>query len=208
MSEKKKKTGAPSKYKEEYCQQIVEFFDKEPYEPVQIKVENLDGEMVDSVAVNKAGLPILKPCQLPTLEGFAKSIGVHRETLLNWGKEFTEFFDAIKKAKEIQREILVQNALVGAYDKTFSIFFAKNNTDMNDRGNADFAPVELPPNATSKEMCDHIIRSAAAGQMRIDHAKSYVDIIGASLRIEEVTELAERLKRIEEKLNGIDGEKA
>ncbi|MBX3451501.1 MAG: hypothetical protein KF777_18175 [Planctomycetaceae bacterium] len=37
-----------------------------------------------------------------------------------------EFSDAIKKAKTSQEHCLVTNGLRGNFDKTFSIFFAKN----------------------------------------------------------------------------------
>lgn len=119
----------PTKYKEEYCKDIVDFFNREPFAPLMIDSE--DGGKVP--ALTKQGSPVLVPCKLPTLEGFAISIGVHRETLLNWADAHEEFFDALKRAKDMQKEILIQNGLVGAYEKTFAIFTAKNVTDMRDR---------------------------------------------------------------------------
>lgn len=125
--------GRPSLYEEKYCEEIVEFFTREPFTPILI--ENDEGETV--VATNKNGQPMLKPCPLPTLEGFAIKIGVHRETLNNWAVKNPKFFDAIKKAKDRQKEILVQNGLVGAYEKVFAIFVAKNVTDMSDKQELD-----------------------------------------------------------------------
>jgi len=121
--------GAPTKYKQEYCDQVIEFFNQEPYKPLM--KENDDGDEV--AIVNQHGKAVLIPCPLPTKEAFATSIGVHRDTLLNWAKEYTEFFGAIKKAEDYQKNILIQNGLIGNYDKTFAIFVAKNVTDMNDR---------------------------------------------------------------------------
>lgn len=125
--------GRPTKYKEEYCEQIIEFFNREPFEYVEIEQENEDGDMVKTIALDKFQNPIRVPSPLPTKERFAFSIGVHRETLLNWEKEHDEFFDAIKKAEDLQKDILIQNGLVQAYDKTFAIFVAKNVTDMADK---------------------------------------------------------------------------
>ena len=121
--------GCPTKYKPEYCEQIIEYFNKPAYVPVIIKDE--DGN--ETVATNKQGKPIMKPCSLPTKEGFAFSIGVHCETLTNWAKKFSEFFESFKKAESLQKNILIQNGLIGNYEKTFAIFVAKNVTDMKDQ---------------------------------------------------------------------------
>lgn len=131
MSEDKEKHpgGSPTKYKQEYCERVIEFFDQDPYQPLMIKDEN-DNKIV---ATNKNGHPIFTPCPLPTKEAFAFSIGVHRGTLLNWAKVHDRFFVAIKKAEDLQKNILIQNGLIGNYDKVFAIFVAKNVTDMNDR---------------------------------------------------------------------------
>ena len=43
---------------------------------------------------------------------------------------FLEFSD---KAKDLQKEVLIQNGMAGLYDKTFAIFTAKNVTDMRDK---------------------------------------------------------------------------
>jgi len=120
--------GRPTKYKKEYCQAIYDFFNREPYETIPVIDEN--GK--PSVAVNKFGEPILKPCVLPTFEKFAISIGVHRETLIDWCSVHQEFLDAYKAAKDLQKEILIQNGLSGSYDRTFAIFTAKCVTDMRE----------------------------------------------------------------------------
>jgi len=131
--------GRPSKYDEKYCDEIIDFFNREPYSPLMIDSE--DGGQVP--VLTKAGAPVLVPCRLPTFEGFAIKIGVHRETLLNWVDSNEDFFDAYKRAKDMQKDILIQNSLVGAYDKTFAIFTAKNVTDMKDKSTDDID--ETPP---------------------------------------------------------------
>lgn len=125
--------GRPTKYKEEYCEQVVEFFNQQPYSFVEIEQEDDEGNVTKSVALDKFGNAIKVPCPLPTKERFAFNIGVHRETLINWANSHKNFFDAIKKAEDLQKDILIQNGLVQAYDKTFAIFVAKNVTDMKDK---------------------------------------------------------------------------
>lgn len=115
MSEKNE-GGRPTKYDEKYCKELIDFFNREP----------------NSIKEHE-GRAVVTACSLPTFERFAFSIGVHRETILNWADKHPLFFDAYKKAKDLQKDILIQNGLMGGYDKTFAIFTAKNVTDMKDR---------------------------------------------------------------------------
>lgn len=108
--------GRPSSYKTEYADELKAYFDV----PAQV----VEGEGDDKK---------IKPSSLPTLAGFACKIGVHRETLLNWAEVHREFFDALKMAKEHQERILVENGLMGYYDKTFAIFTAKNLINWRDK---------------------------------------------------------------------------
>ena len=65
-----------------------------------------------------------------SLTAFAGCIGVHRETLLNWGKEHPEFFDAIKRAKAA-RVFNLETGLLTAKDgpTVTSRIFALKNAD-------------------------------------------------------------------------------
>ena len=94
--------GRPTKYKEEYCEDIVMFF------------KTYEG--------------------FPTFENFAVShCNCTRETLHEWKRVHPDFSDAYKKAEEVQRYRLMDGAMSGAYNNTFSIFFAKNNMGMKDK---------------------------------------------------------------------------
>lgn len=46
-----------------------------------------------------------------SLTAFAGEIGCHRETLLNWGKERPEFFDAIKRGQAARTKCLEEGLL-------------------------------------------------------------------------------------------------
>ena len=94
--------GAPEKYKEEYCEEIIHYF------------RNYSG--------------------FPTLEGFATDVlDVDPDTLLNWREKHPKFFGAVKKAKAIQKNTLIQGGLSGEYQTGFAIFVGKNNCDMKDK---------------------------------------------------------------------------
>lgn len=119
---KKKKTGRPTKYNPKYCEEIIKFFDREAF---------------TVVGTRENGTEVMAPCKLPTFEGFAISLGVNRDTINEWVKQHDDFSVAHKRAKDYQKEILMQNGLLGLYDKTFAIFTAKNVTDMSDKQEID-----------------------------------------------------------------------
>jgi|GEM_PF-1269475 len=133
MQKEKNKGGRPSKYKSEYCEAIISFFNRKPFDVVKGEDEN--GKEI--VLTDKFGNAVMQPCMLPTFEGFAISIGVHRDTLNEWLKHHDEFSDAYARAKDYQKEILIQNGLFGNYEKTFAVFTAKNVTDMRDKHEID-----------------------------------------------------------------------
>lgn len=109
--------GQPTKYDPRYCDEILTFFDREPFE----------------VTVTEDGKVTKTACKLPTLNAFAHSLGLHRDTLHEWTQKHPEFSDAVKRAKALQEDILMQNGLFGGYDKTFAIFTAKNVAGWRDK---------------------------------------------------------------------------
>lgn len=113
--------GRPTDYKDHYPEELEAYFNVPAF--------------TEEHGEDKNGNPciIRRPASLPTLAGFACKIGVHRETLLNWSHQHKPFFDALKRAKDHQERILVENGLMGGYDKTFAIFTAKNLIDWRDK---------------------------------------------------------------------------
>lgn len=69
----------------------------------------------------------------PTIAGYAVEIGKHKDTLYEWAKHHPEFSDSLKRAKDIQEHMLVEGALGGVFNPTFSIFFAKNCLGYKDK---------------------------------------------------------------------------
>ena len=125
----KRKAGRPSIYKKVLCKRIIEYFDQEPYEDVKIP-HYKDGELVWEDIKRM-------PRPLPTLRGFARQEKIHYQRIYEWvnknnPKFKKEFADAFTCAKNIQKDILIQNGLQGLYSPAFAIFTAKNITDMKD----------------------------------------------------------------------------
>jgi hypothetical protein len=123
--------GRPTDYDPKYCEEIIQYFDQTPYEIVS----------------DDKGRSIVNPRPLPTKERFAHSIGVHKDTLVEWSKVHPEFSAAYKKATQLQCEALSNGGLMGAYDKTMAIFLLKNNHGMADK-------VEQKVTTTTEEMSD------------------------------------------------------
>ena len=128
--EQTRPVGRPSAFKEEYCDQLIEYFDKVPFERVPLKDKNGDEKGFELV-----------PTMFPTLARFAANIGVTRETLHDWATsknaegelKHPEFSYAYKRAKEFQEAILVEGTMAGAFQANFSIFTAKNVLGWRDK---------------------------------------------------------------------------
>lgn len=128
-----KKRGRRTKYKPKYAQQLIEFFDIEPFREVIELITYKDGttkEVYKEVAND-----------IPFFSQFAREIGVDTDTLTEWRKKedkkgklvYLDFSLAYKKAKEIQKEILVINGLRNNYNSGFACFTAKNIIGWRDR---------------------------------------------------------------------------
>lgn len=136
------KLGQPTLYREEVCDELFEYFDRDPYESV-------DG--VD------------RPCDFPTFAGFARKIGRHRSTLNDWTRKYVEFADAWAIAKECQEHILVTNGLRGLYNASFAIFTAKNVCGYRDKQpGEDEKPPVPPPQLTPEQFNEYVERMIAA----------------------------------------------
>lgn len=128
MSTKKSKNpiGGQTKYKSEYCERIVEFFDTRPFE--ERKIEHYDSKG----NVKFTDIKLL-PLPMPNLIRFAKSIKVDYTTVYRWTKQHKEFCKAFERARDIRKWVLIDGAIGGVYNPAFAIFTAKNITDMEDK---------------------------------------------------------------------------
>ena len=122
--EKPKPVGRPSKYKEEYCQMLLNHFQIPITEKKKVQV-----------ATNKGMVEIEEEeaCELPMIVDFAEEIGVCVDTLNEWTRVHPEFSDAYKKAKKLQEQIIAKNAFKNRCNNTFALFMLKCNHGWNDK---------------------------------------------------------------------------
>lgn len=120
-----RKVGRPTLYDPKYCEEIITYFDIEPFEMVEREIIRKDG----SVEIRQ----VREAASLPTLAGFAVKLKVCKDTLHEWTRQHKEFSDAVKKAKACQERILLENGMNGSYDKAVAIFALKNLADWKDK---------------------------------------------------------------------------
>lgn len=149
--------GRPSKYKKEFADQLIDYFDVEPYRR-ELKAESTAYGKNGNETFNKKEY-ILVANDPPFLIGFCEEIGISMDTLHEWVDKYPEFSDAYARAKELFKRFLVTNGLNRAADSAFTIFTAKNTTDMKDK-------MELEPSGSFLD----VIRQAA--QLRAERIKA------------------------------------
>lgn len=130
---KSRPRGRPSGYDPKFVDEILEYFDIEPYEEKEREVATKTGDVV-TIHEDAAN-------DFPSLAGFAVRIGVHRDTLHEWANakdqngslKYPDFSDAYKRAKDFQENYLATNALKGLVNPAFAIFTAKNVLGWRDK---------------------------------------------------------------------------
>lgn len=138
-----KQIGRPSSYDPKYCAMLIDYFKIEKYQ--HTTVEKQTKYYKDGTKSSETEKLKLIPNDLPTLEGFARSIGIPYRTMYDWAhdlievagspvpvKKHPEFSQAYNIGKELQKEFLIDNGLKGNYPPAAYIFTAKNITDMAD----------------------------------------------------------------------------
>jgi hypothetical protein len=119
-----KTLGRPTKYTNACPAALVTFFS----EAAHLKA---DRNGVVSV-------PVLKETftRMPTVTGFAQSIGVSVRTVYNWADQYPEFKEALEWANSISADMLLQLSLNNVYSPSMAQFTLKVNhgigTDIDD----------------------------------------------------------------------------
>jgi len=121
----KRPTGRPSKYKPEYNEKMLLYFNRDLFTIVTEQRLSNKGDVVE-VEVKKASV-------MPTFEEFCGILDIDTDTLLEWRDVYPTFSGTYKKCKEIQKKFLVAHGLSGGYSSNFAKFIAVNCTDLVDK---------------------------------------------------------------------------
>ena len=118
--------GRPTKYKKEYCEQIVAYFrDFEMFDEIPVDKQDKEGNVSTSMKQI--------PARPPSLTKFATSINVSRETLHEWKRTHKEFSDAFGQAKKIYEDVMVDGAITGLYNAFFTKLVMSNRFDWKEK---------------------------------------------------------------------------
>jgi len=117
-----RKLGRPTKYRKEYIQRMYDYFN----------VPAIDAKTSEAVL-------------FPTMEKFAADIAVNTDTLVEWANarkedstlKYPDFSAMYSICKQLQKNILVTNGLMGKYASNFATFVAINLTDMVNKSEVD-----------------------------------------------------------------------
>lgn len=108
-----KQEGRPTKYSKKTVDQALEYMDQCQDEDVQV-VRQANEEKGYEMYENKLKV------KLPSIEGLAAHLKVHRDTLYKWAEEYKEFSDILEQLRVVQAERLINNGLSGNYNPTIT----------------------------------------------------------------------------------------
>jgi len=118
--------GRPSKYKKEYCQQIIDYFrDFEMFDEIPVEKQDKEGNVTTTMKQI--------PARPPSITKFGTLIGVHYDTLLEWQKIYPEFSLSYKAGKKIYEDIIRDGAMIGLYKENFTKMVMSHNFDWSDK---------------------------------------------------------------------------
>lgn len=71
--------------------------------------------------------------ELPSVEGLALFLKVHRDTIYDWAKKHEIFSDTLERISQVQKKNLINNGLSGTYNSTIAKLMLASNHDMRDK---------------------------------------------------------------------------
>lgn len=100
----------------------------------------VDEEVQQVIGMSAKGTELYKPklnVNLPTIEGLALFLGVHRDTLYEWAKIHPELSDTLQHIKTEQAKQLINKGLSGDYNSTIAKLILSVNHGMAEKTETD-----------------------------------------------------------------------
>lgn len=85
--------------------------------------DSVDDEIQQTIGMSAKGTELFKNkviVNIPTIEGLAVYLSVHRDTIYEWEKEHKEFSDILAKLRAKQATELINKGLSGDYNSTIA----------------------------------------------------------------------------------------
>jgi len=125
------KVGRPTKYDPEFINKADDYLELHTDE--ETEQEKKEGWVTYGVKV-----------KLPTIDGFARYIGVVKSTMYDWAKDHPEFSNALESIRVEQKERLINMGLAGDYNSTITKLILSSNHGMAERKDITTKGKELP----------------------------------------------------------------
>ena len=109
-----KRTGRPTLYRDEYCDSVVEYFQR----PRAARTSTDDR---------------ILPGELPSLSAWGNEHDISPKLISEWQNRHAAFREACTRAKAIGADLLSDRALIGQYNAQYAIFYAKNAFGWKDK---------------------------------------------------------------------------
>lgn len=122
-----KRPGQPTKYKRKYCEDIINYF---------VEAQPLL-QIVDDPGGKGGTSTHFETLYIPTVRGFAASIGISYKTLYNWCDTHVEFLHAFERACAIQDALVEQLGLAGRLGKGLAELYFMNRLEYKDSRHMD-----------------------------------------------------------------------
>ena len=138
--------GRPTNYRVEYCKSMLDYFTVKATEEEETSEETVnieDGKFGQKKKLSKKTSKRKVGSGLPTLEGWCCTLPITMRRMYDWIAKHEDFKETYMLCKQIQKNMLVQNTLLGRYQPGFAMFLAKNITDLKDDPKEEAEEVEL-----------------------------------------------------------------
>lgn len=112
--------GRPTKYDKKYIQKVYDYILL--HQDEEVEKEKKEGWITYSTKV-----------KLPTIEGFARYIGVNKTTLYEWEVNNPEFSNSLDEIRVEQKERLINMGLAGEYNSTIAKLILSSNHGMREK---------------------------------------------------------------------------
>ena len=176
--------GRPTKYRTHFCQDLMDYIEVNPYE-------------------NMFKPPTAEPQRtpkFPTIQAFANSIGVCMDTIKNWERKHADFFGTVKKAECYQAQYLIEAASAGFIDRGFSVFMAKNLTEWNDRGKADFVNNPFAELEKTSDRIEKVLSDVSRGLLSMDQGTKLMGMIRTQIDV-DIEAIKAKQNQLEKRLD-------
>lgn len=103
-----------------------------------IKFLKLRRDKVKIIKNGKGGTTIINHVHLPTIEGFARYLGIERKTLYNWEALYPEVKAAMEEIKQVQLQRLIDKGLEGSYNPAIVKLILSHNHGIREESVNEF----------------------------------------------------------------------